>query len=306
MSADIEQSPVEEAPAPPVVAEEAAPETPTEEAVERDVESDTLVIPDSSQPDGTVKYVPASALAGARKELKELKAELGQAKAGTAKAEQLEQQIAQLHAQVQQLTPYVQAYQAAVQQPAPAPVEDDSEAIELAKVLDLYDHAGNPDVAKAKKAMGLFDKRAKANAQAEVAPLQQRSVAQQSQFNLNRAIATELNGQKADPAILRQLWARVPADTTADPEASKHLWIQALGLTIAQQGAQPKKETPRTPSGQFTKAEDIPAPIYTEKAGGKDTPPAMPLNDFEKRMAKDMGISEKEYLERAKSAPWLR
>jgi hypothetical protein len=112
MSADIEQPVVEEAEAAPVVEEEAAaPETPE---AERDVETDTLEIPDSSAEGGKARYVPISALAGARAELKTLKGELKAAKDGSARAATLEQQIAQLQQQVSQLTPYAQAYQAAV------------------------------------------------------------------------------------------------------------------------------------------------------------------------------------------------
>src|SRR5688572_28994144 len=135
MSEQIE-APIEEVAAP---VEEAAVEQPVEEAVERDVESDTLEIPDSSAEGGKARYVPLSALDGARREAKELKAELAQAREGSAKAQHLEQRLADLEATIQQIAPKAQAYDAihAAQQTRQEPVaEDDSEAIELAQTLD--------------------------------------------------------------------------------------------------------------------------------------------------------------------------
>jgi hypothetical protein len=299
----VEQPIAEDAAAPPVVAEE-TPETPVPEA-ERDVEADTLEIPDSSQPEGKAKYVPASALAGARAELRTLKADLHAAKEGSAKAERLEQQIAAMQAQIQQLTPYVQAYQAAVQQQQPVE-EDDSEAVDLARTLDLYKPDGTPDVDKAKKTLALMDKRAKSHAEAQVAPIQQRNTAQASQYNLQRALNTQIGGVKPDAAILKGLWQRLDPALTADEQQAKHLVIQAIGMTVMQNEG--KTPTTRTATGQFTKTEDkeIPPPLHTEKAGGKDTPGDTPMSEMEKRMAKEMGLSDKEYLERASQAPWLK
>lgn len=307
MSDALDQPPVEDAAAPPAV--ETAPETETPIAeAERDVEADTLEIPDSSQADGKAKYVPAAALAGARRELKELKAERDEAKAGSAKAERLEQQIADLQAQFNQILPQAQAYQAAIasQQHQPA-VEDDADAIELAQTLDLYTADGKPDVVKARKMQAIVARTAGQQADARVAPIQQRDTANASKYNLQRALNTDIGGEKPDEGILRALWSQLDPSVTANEEQAKLLVIQALGLTRVQ-GA---KGRARTATGQFTQAtekasEAIPPPLVTEKAGGRDTPQSPAMSEMEQKMAKDMGLTNQQYLERARGAHWLR
>jgi hypothetical protein len=303
---DVVEQPVEEAAvAAPVVADEAQAETP--ETVERDVDADTLEIPDSSQEGGKARYVPVSALSGARGEIRTLKAELETAKAGSAKATQLEQQIAALSQQVSQMTPYVQAYHAAAQQQQPV-AEDDTDAIELARTLDLYTPEGKPDLDKAKKTQALINKLAGHQVQAAVAPMQQQSLAQRSQHNLNRALNTEVRGRKPDPAITRALWARLDPAVTANEEQAKLLVIQALGMGVLQDDGAPAP-APRTASGQFTKAttEEIPPPLHVERAGGKDTTHNdSPLSDAEKAFAKSAGLTDKEYLERSRTMPGYR
>ena len=303
----IDPAPVE---APPVV--DPTPE-PVEAAAERDVESDTLEIPDSSMEGGKAKYVPLSALSGARSELRELKGQLEQAKAGSARAEQLEQQIAALTAQVQQMAPFVQAYQAAVQQPAPSgPAElsadEHAELTELARTLDLYDAQGQPDVQRAQKVAALVDTRAGRQAQASVAPIHQHTVSQQAAYMLARAKATAApNGQKPDPTVLEAIWARLDPAIVATPDGARQAWIQAFGLSAM--GSPTTAAPARNANGQFTPqqpAAAIPDPLHTERAGGRDTPATMPLSDMERRMAKDMGLTEQEYMARANNAPWLR
>lgn len=295
---------------PPVVEDAAAQGE--EPAVERDVAEDTLEIPDSSVEGGTVKYVPASALAGARGELRELKAKLATATEGSAKAQQLEQQIQQLNQHVQTLSAKAQAYDAALaaqqQRPQETAPEDDAEAIELAQVLDLYTPEGKPDVAKARKAMGIVDKRAESKAQQHVAPLAHHTVTQQSQIMLARAKNTTApNGAKADPQMLEAIWSRLDPQLTATQEGAKQAWVAALGYSaaMAQQGKQPEQR-PRTATGQFASQQEIPPPLHTEKAGGKDTPPSMALSEQEREYCKREGITEAEYLKSASNAPWLR
>lgn len=299
MSADIEQPVAEDPAAPAAVADEAAPEA--VETAERDVDADTLEIPDHTQDGGKARYVPASALAGARAELKTIKADLETAKAGSAKASQLEQQIAQLQGQIQQLTPYVQAYQAAVQTQT-QPAEDDTEAVELAKDMDLYLADGQPDVTKAKRILARIDKRSKAQVDEGVAPIHQMTTQQRSNYNLQRALNTVIQGETIDPTVLKAAWGRVNMNVTADEEQAKHLVMWAYGAAKAE--GKTKAVKAATTTG--TPKADLPDPIFSEKAGGKDTPNDLTMNEVEKKAAKDMGLSEKEYLESARSAPWLR
>jgi hypothetical protein len=304
MSADIEQ-PVEDA-AVDTPVEEAAVEQPVAEAVERDVESDTLEIPDSSAEGGKARYVPLSALDGARREARELKSELQQAREGSAKAQQLEQRLADLEAHIQTIAPKAQAYDAihAAQLAKQEPVaEDDSEAVELAQVLDLYTPEGKPDIAKAKKTLALMDKRAGKLAQDAVGPLAQHTVQQMSNVMLARAKATAApNGAKPDAHVLEQVWAKLDPRLTATVDGAKQAWVAALGYSSSIAEAKPAA---RTPTGQFTKKE-ADEPLYTEKAGGKDTPDMPKLSPAEAKYLKDAGITEKEYFESAKTAPWLR
>lgn len=297
MSGEVEQ--VEAAPV-----EEAAVESPAEESVvEREVESDTLEIPDSSQEGGKARYVPLSALDGARKEAKGLKAELEAAREGSAKAQQLEQRLAELEGHIQQIAPKAQAYDAALmaqRQPQPAVDEDEGEAIELAQSLDLYTKEGQYDIAKAKKMLAIMDKRAGQLAEAKVAPLAQHTVRNASNVMLARAKATKApNGAAPDPAILDQIWSRLDPGLTATVEGAKQAWVAALGYSSS------VGEKPRAADGKFVK-QDIAPPLHTEKAGGKDGPPHTALDERDKKYIKDMGITEKDFLESASKAPWLR
>lgn len=300
---------------PPAETQEPEQQTAVEQdTVERDVDSDVLEIPDSSVEGGKVKYVPASALAGARAELRELKDELKVAKEGSSKAQQLEARIDELSQQIAQIAPKAQAYDAAVaaqQTRTTQPAEDDTEAREFAQALDLYTAQGEPDVAKARKILGVVDKRAKTHAEQQVAPLAQHTVQSQSQVMLARAKATKApNGQAPDPTVLEAIWSRLDPALTATPEGAKQAWAVALGYSavMAQPAQQTTQQQPaRGADGKFAKQrEDIPDPLYTERAGGRDTPAAVPLSEKEKQYIKDMGMTEKDYLDAANNAPWMR
>lgn len=281
-------------------------ETPT---AELDTETETLDIPDSSAEGGKVKYVPLSALAGARAELQKVKAALETAKAGSARAQQLEQQLTTLQGQVDQLLPIAQAYQAAVQQAPAQPQEmsadERAELEDLARTMDLWDAQGQPDIAKAQKAAAIFDKRAGRQAQATVAPIHQQTEQSRATYNLQRAMNTDINGVKADPDILKGLWARPEMRAlAATDEGAKHLLVQAVGMTVVAGKGTPKAQA-RTAAGQFTATTEIPPPLHTEKAGGKDVA-AVPLTESEKQVAKDLGLTDAEYIASANSAPWLQ
>lgn len=312
---DVTEAAVTEEPAAPVAADAAVEPAQTEApVVERDEASDTLEIPDSSVEGGKARYVPVSALAGARSELKTLKGELETARAGSAKATALEQQITQLQTQIQQMAPIVQAYQAAVAQPATTTVkpEDDPELAEIARDFDFYRADGSLDFDKAARHQKRTRAEAERIARAEVAPLHQQTAQQQSAFMLQRAMNTEINGQKADPDVLRTLWSRLDPSVTNTVEGAKQVFIQALGMSTALG----KVVTPaRGADGKFVAGtaatttattEQPGAPLYTEKAGGRDTPTDLPLSPAEKAYCKDVGMSEADYIKSAQSAPWLK
>lgn len=303
---------------------------PVEPAPEPIQEPDTTVQPlnveddaavDAALAEAEVKLPDGDALVSGQKageiarsyrgKIREMKAELERLGTTAARAEQLEAQIAQLQNQVQQLSPYMQAYQAMTQaaQQTATP-EDDTEAEEYAKLLDLYTPEGKPDVGRAKKAIALFDKRAEQHAQKHVAPLQHTQVQRESAMNLAKAKNTNVNGVKADPAVLDAVWSQLDPNVTATVEGARHAFVQALGLSqiaaMRQPAGQPR---PRGANGQFAPQappDAPPDPLFTEKAGGRDTPTALPLSPQEQAYIKQAGMTEKEYMESVKSAPWLR
>jgi len=284
---------------------------PVDEALEADLTADVIEVPDSSAVDGTVKLVPLAAVTKAREALKTAKAELQTAKDGSAKAQQLEQRIDQLSQQIAQLGPKAQAYDAAVaaqqQQPRQVEPQDDTEAIDFATALDLYTAEGKPDVTKARKILGVVDARAGHVAQRQIQPLAQHTVQQQSQSMLARAKVTTLpNGEKPDPATLEAIWSRLDPALTATKEGAQQAYIAAMGYSRAMGPSATSPAATRGADGKFAPKADLPAPLHTEKAGGRDLPSGPPLSDKERKYLKDAGISEKEYHESANSAPWLR
>lgn len=281
-------------------------------AVDAALQQSTIPVPDGGElVDGRKAGEIARAYRG---KIKDLKGELEQAKTSAARATELEQQIAALNAKVGELQPYVAAYQQMTQaaQQVAEPSEADAEAEAYAKDLDLFTQDGKPDVVRAKRILATVERLAIKRVEAAVGPLHQQTAAERSGANLARAAATTIGNIKADPAVLRAVWARLDPAVTATPEGAQHALIQAIGFTVAQQaamgqaGSTPAPQAPRTPGGQFAKA-DVPAPMFTEKAGGKDSPASdSPLSPQEQSYIKSMGISEKDYRESARSAPWLR
>lgn len=310
-----ELTPVQETPEALPVPEQPA-ETPLavddDAAVDAALEQAAIDLPDGD------KLAPLSEVGKVarayRGQIKELKAQIENTKTSAAEAQTLKQQIITLQGQLEAMQPYVTAYQTMTQaaQQTTTATEDDSEAEEYAKLLDLYTTEGKPDIGRAKRAIALFDKRARSYAEQTVAPLQQQTISQASKGNLARAAATTIGSVKADPQILNMVWSRLDPSVTATPEGAQHALIQAIGLTVLQQntGQQPAAPTAtaRNTQGQFAKAaEPAGDPIFTEKAGGKDSPASdAPLSTQEQSYIKQMGITEKDYRESARSAPWLR
>lgn len=288
--------------------EEATTEQPEQTASEDDF-AEVIEVPDSSAENGKVSLVPLAAVKGARAEIKELKQKLASATEGSARAQQLEARLDELSAQLAQLGPKAQAYDAAVaaqnQRPREDRPEDDQEAVELAQVLDLYTAEGKPDIAKARKTLALMDKRAQVHSRAAVEPLANHTISQQSRVMLDRAKNTAApNGQKPDPKTLESIWARLDPRLTATPDGAKQAWAVALGYSAALAPAGQTTQRDRTTDGKFAKAE-LPAPLHTEKAGGRDVPDGQ-LDAADRKYIKDTGMTEKEFLEAAARAPWLR
>lgn len=274
---------------PPPVA--AAPETPEQEdaALDKLIEEQAIDLPD-----GTDKLVPLSAVTTARAKLTKAREQLAEAKQGSAKASELETKVADLERQLNHALPYVQAYQAALQQPqtpaATGPTPQERAALEeIAKDYDFYKPDGALDLERAGRHQARIRKEAEAIAQQQIAPIQQQTESARSASFLASAKLTKApSGQQPDPEILETVWSRLDPKLTATKEGAIQAWNVALGYSVAMGKAiTAEKPAPKT---------ELPPPLLTERAGGRETPGAT-LTEDDKRMARQLNISDKEYAE---------
>jgi hypothetical protein len=276
-------------PPPPPVEEQAAAPVP-----DADADDDVIEIPTGE------KLVPLSALTAAREKAKASKAEAERAKT-------LEAELTQLRSQVNASQPYIDAAKAMLearqQQQAPPPPtgptpEDVAELEEIARDFDFYDKAGQLDLEKAARHQKRVTQTAAKMAQAEVTPILHRTLSQDALTMLARAKNTKLpNGETADADILEDLWSRVARQPgglqqLANAESARILWAQAHSLTRTRQAATPAKKEIEAP----------PPALFTERAGGKEAR-TISLNDGDKRLAKDLGMTEAEYQKEAAKMP---
>jgi hypothetical protein len=185
-----------------------------------------------------------------------------------------------------------------------APVEDTRELEDIAKDFELYRPDGTVDIDRARKIQHRTMRTAQAVAQAQTQPLVTHTLSQTANTMLSRAMNTTLPGSqdKADPDIVRGYFERVASQPNglallANEANVRVLWNQAYTDTLirrAQGGGAP----------QAPKAiEKPPAPLLVEKSGGGPQP-KFTLNAMEKQVARDMGLTEAEYVKRAGAMPW--
>jgi hypothetical protein len=278
---------------PPV---QAAPETPEQEdaALDKLIEEQAIDLPD-----GTDKLVPLSAVTTARAKLTKAREQLAEAKQGSAKADELAAKVATLEQQLHQALPYVQAYQAALnaqpQEPTGPTAEQKAALEEIARDYDFYKPDGALDLDRAGRHQARIRKEAEAIAQQQIAPIQQQTVSDRSAGFLASAKLTKgVGGQQPDPEILESVWSRLDPTVTATKAGAIQAWNIALGYSVALgKSAAPAPKEP------------LPPPLLTEKAGGRDmTGPT--LTDDDKRMARQLNISDKEYAEELAKMPWSK
>lgn len=295
-----------EVPAESVVEEPVAPLEPVEAAPEPEPDDSVLEPGDADNaiptPDGE-RLVPIGALAGARKQAREIRAELANLKPQAERAQALESELAQAQAKVQAYEDLIRQHAAAQPQAQPsAPTEDEGELREIATTLDFYKTDGTLDLDRARKLSAITEKKAEKIAnqrlEAEVGPMKATATQSRSNYMLERAIATEVNGQKADPTVLKTLWQRLDPSVTSTEEGAKWVFMSALGASLA--SAKPSAAT-RTATGQFAPKAD--PPIFTERAGGRDTPEAPKLDPADARLMKELGLDEKDYIATAARRP---
>lgn len=288
-------APGEEAP-PPEAPVEAAP-------VSEDADIDKIV--DEQGVDlPNEKLVPLAAVENARAKLKTVRAELETAKQGSAKASELEGQIAQLQQRLASVEPYAQAYQAAIQaqQAPPEPTgptaEERAELEEIARDNDYYKTDGTLDFDRAQRMQARINKAAQKIAGQAVAPIHQQTQSDRSTAMLHSAkLTTAPDGSKPSPEILDWVWSKIDPSVTSTKEGAQQAFAAAMGYAALL--GKTVKATSAAPR------EAIPPPILTERSGGREhTGPT--LSESDKRAARELGVSEKEYAEEVAKMPWGR
>ena len=290
--------PTPEPQAPPETPAAPAPPVDQEAAELAALETGAIEVPEG---DGIVKLVPLSAVTTARDKAKEARE---QAKAA-------QEQLDRLRGEYDAAKPYIEAAKAVLQQPqqqAPQPPagpspEQTAELEEVARDLEFYKTDGSLDLDRAGRHQQRILKAAAAMAQQQVAPLQQREALSRAQSVLNEAknLKDPSTGEQADPNILIGLWNKVAAqpgglETLTNPEAAMFIWGQAMNLT-----RWGKAQGPKVIATQGVSTAPLAPPVFVEASGGGSQQPT--LSAMERRAAKDLGMTEAEYLKAAEKAP---
>ena len=263
----ITPDPVEETP--PPIAEAAAPPA----------------NPEDAEPEGTIvnpggeKLVPLSALVNQRREAAAAKAELAALKPKAEKFDQVAQEW-------QAVQPLIQQVRNGTYQP-PKPVEKpagpltEQDAIEYAKDLDLYKADGTPDTARAQRLAARQEALADRKAQQYIAPLQQQSAQQQSAAHFEHVASwKDATGAVVDRGILQDIWSKMPAELTAQPNVAAVMYRVALAETLLQ--------------GKHKAAPVPPPPVqHTESIGA--APARGEMSAFERNFTQAVDMKPKEY-----------
>ena len=174
---------------------------------------------------------------------------------------------------------------AAPEPQAPAAPSIDPDAREAALLMDFYRPDGTPDDERGSKWLALQEKRAGRIAEAQMAPIRQRTQMDQATANYNLARQVkDANGESPSDASLNAIWRQMPPELVADPSVAGVMAALALGLDRLNA----PKRGPVVP---------MPPPaLVTESSGGH--PKARPtLSPLEERIAADRGVSQTKWQE---------
>lgn len=257
--------------------------------------------PDDAEPEGVQevagqRMVPVSVLAAERKRAREAGANHVRQNELTP-LQQAAQERDQLRAVLNELRPIVEDVRrhGIAKPPAPSRAEDsvsDEEAAAEARDLELYDaKTGQPDVARAKRIIARrrqdVTSAAQQAAQAAVGPITSQTAQSQSRQNFVQ-FATRRDGNDqplVDPKELAQMWASLPPELTAHPEVGELLLDAAIGKTVRTKGHVQRPER---------------APVHSEPSGGRSGP-QFEMDRMAKSLAKNAGISDKDFTATAKT-----
>jgi hypothetical protein len=230
---------------------------------------------------GGQKYVPLSVLKAERDKRQQL--------------QPLAQRAQELEQWAQQNRPYIEFLQANpdfLQQsrqtaPPPAPPGPDpvdQEAVEYAKDFDLYDAAGQPDVARARRIMARNATIAQRQAQQLVEPFQQQQLQAQAAQNYHFLLNLKhQDGSQIDPRVVDFVWQKAMAEPDGLKTLANQQSVASIALMAIGADAMWKKQQPATTPA-------APPPVYTEASGGlPQTRPA--ISRLEERVARERGVS---------------
>ena len=226
--------------------------------------------PIEAEHDPEKTYVPLAAVHAEREKAQRYKEQVDSLSQRAAYVEQLQRENALLVARIQQgPQPVV----------APVPVIADDEAESLARTLELFDAAGQPDLARARKAAGILKPMAEAAAAQAVAPYAEMTAADRvSRFRQQAASMRDPDGNAINPQVLEAMFNLVTKgdpNLLADQNAATIVALAAAGY----ERMQGRKSPPPAPEH---------APVVSERVGGRaDSGPS--VSEQEIRMLKQAG-----------------
>jgi hypothetical protein len=246
---------------------------------------------DDGEPEGTIvnpggeKLVPLGALAGTREKLRAEKEAREKVEAEVATLREQTKEIEQIRTAWQAAQPVIQqARQAQQPPPKPAGPLSEQEAIEYAKDLDLYKLDGTPDTARAQRLASRQEALAARAAQQHVQPLQQQNAQTQSAANFQAVAAwKDATGAVVDSAILREIWATMPPEMTAQPNIAAVMYRVAVGETVLR--------------GKHKPAVQPPPPVLETASLSGGTPARQELSSQERGFIEAVGMKPKDYEE---------
>lgn len=257
---------------------------------------------DDAEPEGVVevngrRVVDVSVLAAERKRVRQAtekairEKELTPLQAKAQEADQLRQALADAR-------PYIDLVRQRPEllaPPKPTTAEEqvsDEDAAQEARDLELYDSkTGQPDVARAKRIIARRRQDALAAAQqatqAAIGPItSQTAQGASKQVFAQMAMRKDETGQPlVDPKVLASLWVQLPPELTQHQEVGELILDAAIGKSIRTTGRVQRPDRP---------------PTVSEPPGGRSGP-AYQMDQMARSLAKNAGISDKDFQAGAKS-----
>lgn len=271
-----------------------ATDTPVEDEQEQAEEHESTVEEQAVERDGQ-KFVPLGVVTELREKRRQAEARLKELEPTSQEAERLRQFAAQA-------TPILKALQSRpdiIQQltGGAEPTKrgehtesDDPELVELAKTLDLYDASGKPDVTRAARIAEFTANRVKAGVEESVGPDRQSRIDEKAQQHYAFMVGWKdpATGKGIDKNIIDNIVNRTSREDLANVDYANNLLMMAYGAQ--QLASASKRKVP--PVGS--------EPLHVDTSGGAGG--TVTLTDRQKKLASEMGVSEKDALGYIKKA----